>query len=198
MEAARLGRMTEREYLEFERAAEARHEFVDGEVIARTGSGPLHAAVTASLGAALGVRLDGSPCLPFSSDLRVHTPATGLYCYPDLTVVCGAPEYHPDEPQVVTNPTLVVEVLSPATRAHDQGAKLSHYRAHPSIQAILLVDPETGELDAYTRLDDRAWRVERLVAGDELFIAALGDLRIPVADLFRGTEHLRGQSSAGA
>lgn len=190
--------MTEREYLEFERAADEKHEYVNGEVIAMAGGSPLHAAVAARVCGLLMGRLDGGPCLPFNSDLRVHTPATGLYCYPDLTVVCGPPEYHPGEPQVVTNPTLVVEVLSASTRAHDQGAKLAHYRAHPTLQAILLVDPETGELDAYTRLDARAWRLERLVAGDTLFIAALGDLSIPVAELFRGTEHLRGQASAGA
>lgn len=187
MTAAPNLRMTEAEYLAFERDSEQRHEFVNGEVVAMAGGSPLHAAVTTAALVALGSRLRGKPCRPYGSDLRVHVPNTGLYCYPDVTVVCGPLERHTDDRNVVTNPTVVVEVYSPSTRAHDQGPKAAHYRMCSTIQSILLVDPIERTVEQYTRIDTTRWEIERHTEVGELHLAVLG-LMVPVAELFADSD----------
>lgn len=187
MVAAPRLQMTEAEYLRFEREADTRHEFVDGELVAMSGGTPLHALVATNILGELHHRLRGGPCRAYNSDLRVHLAATGMYCYPDATVVCGPLERHPADAHVVTNPSLVVEVYSPSTRAYDQGPKAAHYRLSPGIQTILLVDPLEQTVEQYTRLDGERWEVRLHPATAELHLAHL-DLRLPVADLFAGTE----------
>jgi Uma2 family endonuclease len=184
--AAKLS-LTEAEYLAFERDAETRHEFVNGELVAMAGGTPLHAAVSGAVFLALGSRLRGQPCRPYNSDLRVHLASTGLYCYPDVTVVCGSLELHPDDRNVVRNPSVVVEVYSPSTQSYDQGQKAAHYRQCPSIQSILLVDPIARTVEHYARLDANRWELERLGLAGTLKLPVL-NLEVPVAELFADTD----------
>ncbi len=105
------------EYLELERSSQTKHEFVNGEIYAMAGGTPEHARLAMKLGRLLGAALDGQPCEVFGSDLRVRVVATGRATYPDLTVVCGRAELDPEDAEAVTNPTVLVEVLSePAHR----------------------------------------------------------------------------------
>src|SRR5690606_31274388 len=118
-----------------------KHEFLDGLVWAMAGGSPEHAAIAANIVALLVNQLAGRRCRVFSSDLRVRVKATGLATYPDVTVVCEQLELDPDDPKghTVTNPKLLVEVLSPSTAEYDRGEKLDHYRQIESLEVILLV-----------------------------------------------------------
>lgn len=113
--------MTVAEYLAASAGWEVRYEYVNGEILAMSGGRPRHAAVIANVAVALGSRLRGRPCRVASSDLRIHVPETDAWLYPDLTVIRGPWETAPDDPISVTNPSAVVEVLSPSTRDYDRG-----------------------------------------------------------------------------
>jgi Uma2 family endonuclease len=160
MTAATLpARMSEDAYLAFEGSAPGRHECVNGEVQAMAGGTIAHAIAVASVGAALRAQLRAAGCVAATSELRVHVPTTGLYAYPDVVVFCGPPERHARDRETLTNPSLLVEVLSPTTAAYDRGPRFAHYRAIPSLRAYLLVDPETRTVELFERRPDGAWAI---------------------------------------
>lgn len=156
------GIVTVEEYLSLTAAAEGtaeKLELVNGEPLARSDGSPEHARVAMNVAIALHRRLPAR-CALYSSDARVHVPDTGAYFYPDLTVVCGPREVAAADPLSITNPSLVVEVLSPATAAWDRGPKLAHYQRLPAMRDILLVDPEAARVERTTRQPDGQWLYE--------------------------------------
>ena len=108
-----LPRMTIAEYLEREAAADQRHELIDGEIYAMAGGSPRHAAIAATLIGALYAQLRGTECRPTTGDQRIFVPATGSMFYADVAVICGVYQLASADPNAVTNPTLIIEVLSP-------------------------------------------------------------------------------------
>ena len=125
---ASLGKMSYAEYLALEARADTRHEYLDGEVFAMAGGTPEHGALAMAVARALGVALRGRPCRVFSSDVRVRIPETGLTTYPDLSVVCSKLETDPIDPDAITNPLLIVEVLSDTTEGYDRGGGMGRSR----------------------------------------------------------------------
>src|SRR2546423_1837745 len=105
MEAAHLLHMSEDEYLSFERSSETKHEYANGQIIDMAGASTRHNLIVANVLAALGNRLRGGPCFALASDQRVSVANTALYSYPDVTVVCGSPKFHPKAPATILNPT---------------------------------------------------------------------------------------------
>jgi Uma2 family endonuclease len=139
------------QYLEIEEVARVKHEFYAGEIYAMAGGTPEHAAMAAAVTLALGRQLAAGPCRVYSSDLRVRVLATGLATYPDVTVVCGPSERDPQSPTHVTNPKLIVEVLSPSTAAYDRKEKLQHYQQIPSLDAVVLIEHEQPQIVLWSR-----------------------------------------------
>ena len=123
------------DYLAIEEVSTVRHEFLDGEIYAMAGGSVLHAALSAAVLAALHHQLAGR-CRTYSSDLRIRVLATGLASYPDVTVVCGAPETDPETPTPSSTRRVLVEVLSPGTIDYDLGEKFEHYQRIPSLVAV--------------------------------------------------------------
>jgi len=160
------------EYLETEEVSTVRHEFYDGEIYAMAGGSPEHAALAAAITTALGRQLEGTNCRVYSSDLRVRVLATGLATYPDVTVICGPSIRDPASPSHVTNPKLIVEVLSPGTEDYDRNEKLLHYKQIPSLSTIVLVDHRIDELELLTRTGDD-WSHARFVAGEQVPLTAI-------------------------
>lgn len=132
--------------------------------------------------------LRGSPCRVCSNDLRVRVEETGLYTYPDVTVVCGRAELAPTHPPSLLNPRVVVEVLSASTEAHDRGAKSAHYRRRASIEAIVYVATEERRVEVLTRNADGTWTLHEATTGD-LPIAPLG-VALPVDEVYAGFDAL--------
>src|SRR5688572_25434080 len=116
-------RYTIQEYLRMEYDAEQRHEYYDGEIVAMAGGTPPHSLIITNILAGLHTRLRGSPCRVYESNLRVRVPHSRLYAYPDATVVCGATQHDLEDAkrQTITNPKVIVEVLSPSTEHLDYG-----------------------------------------------------------------------------
>jgi Uma2 family endonuclease len=151
-------RMSEAEYLAFERDNQIKHEFLDGEVYAMSAASEAHNLITTSTIAALYSQLRGRPCKTYPSDMRVRTPATRPYVYPDITVVCGEAQFDDDQRDILLNPTLVIEVLSPHTERYDRGKKFQHYRELESLQEYVLIAQDSPHIERFVRQEDGLWQ----------------------------------------
>ena len=165
--------MTYEEYLTAEAISDVRHEFLNGEVWAMAGGTPEHSALAAAVIGELRVALRGQPCRVFTSDLRIRVLETGLSTYPDVSVVCGRAETAPDDPDAITNPIALVEILSDSTEAYDRGAKAAHYRRIISLQAYVIVSQAEPRIEVYRRADAGRWELTEARAGERAEIAPL-------------------------
>ena len=153
----RVRRLTPAEYLDIERVAAYRSEYFDGEMFAMAGGSPRHSLISANLIREVANRLKRRTCAVYESNLRILVSATGLYTYPDASVVYGPLEFEDPRRDTVLNPTLLVEVLSQSTEAYDRGKKFSHYRQIPSLREYLLVSQEEAKIERFLRNDDGTW-----------------------------------------
>jgi Uma2 family endonuclease len=149
--------LTETEYLEFERAAEFKHEFFDGAVFAMAGGTPEHSLIATNLAAEFRNRLKAHPCVPYDADLRIKVEATGLFTYPDLSVICGPLQFATGTKDTVVNPTVLVEVLSDSTEAYDRGKKFENYRQISTLRDYLLVSQTAPRIEQFMRQPDGRW-----------------------------------------
>src|SRR5258706_3492583 len=168
------------DYLVLERDSEVKHEFDAGEILAMSGGTARHSALAAKIIAAMEVtRAPG--CTVFTSDMRVRVVATGRATYPDVSVVCGPIEYDPEDAArtTITNPALLVEVLSVTTEKGDRGNKWMHYQRISSLQEYVLVGQET-RVEIFSRKSSGTWEyfevregTVRLASGPTLDLAVL-------------------------
>jgi len=177
-------RMTYAEYLAAEERSFEKHEFLDGEVHAMSGGTPEHGALAMAFGAALGSALLGRSCRVFSSDVRVRVKATGLAAYPDISVVCGKLETDDEDPNAITNPVLLVEVLSDSTEARDRGEKAAHYRLIPTLREYVFVSQGRRRIEVYRRNEANRWELFEFEAGAKADLASVG-CAIAVDDVYR-------------
>lgn len=173
-----LHRYTFAEYLAIEEVARVKHEYLSGEIYAMAGGTPEHAALGATLTTMLGEQLRGGPCRVYSSDLRVRILATGLATYPDVTIVWGPTERDPESPTHVTNPQVVIEVLSDGTEDYDRGEKLAHYKQAPSLAAVVLVSHRERKIEVWTRAG-AVWGVATHASGEIASLSPI-DCRLDV------------------
>ena len=175
------------EYLAMEPVEGVKYEWINGEAYAMAGGRPIHSAVTFDVGVALAAQLRGGPCRPSSSDLRLHVALTQAYFYPDLMVMCPPWETVDGDVQSVTNPALIVEVLSPSTAVYDRGAKWEHYRRIPSLQDCLFIDTEARSITHFARTTE-GWSLRDVTEGG-LTLAHLG-IELSIQDVFGDLEHV--------
>lgn len=180
--------LTEEQYLEIERKAERRSEYWNGEMFAMAGGTARHADIKDGLVFVLRRELHGSGCRTYSSDLRVKTPATGLYTYPDLLVICGKLEYADDVKDTVTNPKVIIEVLSPSTELYDRGNKFVHYRSIPSFQEYLLVAQDRIYAEHHVKQSDGSWHSREITdAAATITLESLA-IRFKLMEAYSGVE----------
>ncbi len=142
------------DYLVQERTSAQKHEYLRGDVWAMAGGTAEHGRLAMSIGRVLGNRLQGKPCVVFSSDVRIRVEATDRSTYPDVSVVCGAEQHASDDPDAVTNPVVLVEVLSPNTERSDRGEKFGHYQRLRSLQEYVLVSQDSQRIEVFRRQGD--------------------------------------------
>lgn len=154
------------EYLAYERDSTLKHEFCDGEILAMAGGSRRHNALALRVGAAFDASR-GAGCHAFQSDQRVRVLATGRATYPDVTVVCGPIEGDPADPSgdTITNPAVLVEVLSPSTEGYDRGEKWSDYQLVPSLREYVLVSQHEARVERYLRLPSGGWQYSDVTEG---------------------------------
>ena len=162
------------EYLAFERAADNKHEYDDGEIIAFAGASRQHNLVGGNTFRHLGNQLEGRPCEVYMTEMLVRI-ATTKYVYPDVVVVCDEPEFADEEFDILLNPTVIIEVLSPTTESRDRGDKLQYYGALERVKDYLLVAQDRIRVDHYVKQSPSEWNLRVYTeAGDKIEIASIG------------------------
>jgi Uma2 family endonuclease len=151
-------RYTLEEYFALEQASEAKYEYWQGEVYAMSGASPAHVQIQVNLITLLRSQLRGRPCRIFPSDMRLKVPSLPPYRYPDLSALCGEPIFElMGGLEVLTNPTLIVEILSPTTEAFDRGDKFTHYKSIPSFIEYVLIAQHRPHIGQYVKQSPEVW-----------------------------------------
>jgi len=166
------------EYLDFEEASSERHEYFNGQIYAMAGASPEHELIVMNLGTALNTRLRGR-CRVYGSNLRVIVTETGLYTYPDLSVVCEDAQYEETRPPSLLNPLVLVEVLSESTGAYDRGEKFRHYQRLPSLREVLFVWQDRMRVERFLRQEEENTWILTAITGSSGSIS-LESLQIEV------------------
>jgi Uma2 family endonuclease len=173
-DAATKPYMSYADFLVFEEKSLTKHEWLDGIVYDMSGGTIDHSRVKANVTIVLGIQLRGKRCCVFDSDLAIRVLATGLLTYPDASVVCGLVETDPDNKNALTNPRVIVEVLSDSTEKYDRGEKFAHYRRIPSLAEYVLVSQHEPCIEVYRQTSPGNWDLaEKGLAGQTVTLKSL-------------------------
>jgi len=177
------------DYFELERTSEEKWEWFNGEVFCMSGVSPNHGLVEINFAALLSNKLEGGNCRVFPADIRIKTPAAPPYRYADLSVLCGRPIYENiGGVETLTNPELIVEVLSRSTEAYDRGDKFTYYKSIPSLREYLLVAQHRPHISQFVKQSDDSWNqteVNDLAAS--LYLPSI-DCTLALNEVNRGIE----------
>ncbi len=154
-------RMTAAEYSHWERQQIERHEFFAGEVFSQAGGTRRHSLIGSNILGEVRQLLKGHDCQAHGSDMRVHVESTGYQAYPDVSVVC--PPVQGDSEEVISNPVMLVDVLSPSTADFDRGGKFGHYRQIPSLKEYLVFWQDEPRVEQHTRTPEDLWLLREVV-----------------------------------
>ncbi len=157
MLASVLTTMSAREYLRWERQTEGRSEYHVGQIFAMAGASRRHNRIVTNVSSALSVQLQSRPCNNYSNDMRVRIGDAERYVYPDIVATCGREEFEDDQQDVLLNPLLIIEVLSPSTEAYDRGDKFRYYQTIPSLREYALVSQDRHCFEVYRKQPDGRW-----------------------------------------
>lgn len=174
---------TPEEYLAMERKSETKHELIDGQIYAMAGASLSHIRIVSNLTRHLGNCLVGKPCEPCPTDLKVRIPGTKNYVYPDVTVICGEPQLEDEHKDILLNPTVIFEVLSPSTAEYDRKTKFHFYRRIPSLRHYVMVTQDEMRVEHYVRSTNGKWVLTDLGKEDQLGFDDL-EVSIAVADIY--------------
>jgi Uma2 family endonuclease len=180
--------ISEKEYLAFERNALDKHEYYKGEIFLMSGASFKHNLIESNLRGALHSFLKGKTCREFGSNLRVHIPKNTLYTYPDILVLCEEPDFVDDEFDTITNPSILIEILSSSTANYDRGAKFNLNRDIDTLKEYVLIDSKTIHVVVYTRNGDNTWTLsETKDLNDSIHLPSI-DFTLNIADIYEGID----------
>jgi Uma2 family endonuclease len=162
MAAQSINFVSANDYLKVERSATEKHELHNGQVVAMSGASLPHNHMVSNLFSLIGPFLKSKGCKVFTSDLRVHIPSADSFTYPDLSIVCGKPEMLDDAFDTLTNPSVLIEVMSRSTEKYDRGTKFFYYMQIPSLREYILLDSNSVFIQLATRQADNSWKFEEL------------------------------------
>jgi Uma2 family endonuclease len=181
--------LTEQEYLERERKAEFKSEYLNGEVFAMAGGTLHHASIISDFSGELRNCLIGTTCQVLTQDMRVQASRGGLYAYPDILVFCGQPTLLDEKEDTLLNPILIVEVLSDSTRNYDLGGKFELYREIPTLQEYVTIEQKVVHITTRHRQEDGSWLLRDYVdlKGDLPLSSVVTN--IAIAKIYRNVPH---------
>ena len=177
-------KISARDYLEGEKVSQIRHEYLDGEVYARTETSIRHNRIIRNLLSRLGEKLSGSYCETFFVDIKVHVKKLNRYYYPDLLVVCG--EINQDE-HFTDKPLIIIEILSPSTALTDRREKMFAYKEIESLAEYVLIEQDKIYAEIYRRRDDGLWSWIEFDENEEIEFDSI-DFRMAMMDIYEGIE----------
>lgn len=171
------------EYLALERAAEYKSEYFDGQIIAMAGESPNHGRIKSDTNRIIGNQLVGKTCETFTSDTKVRTPGLNIFGYPDVVVVCGEIIFHDQFKDVILNPKVIIEVLSPSTELHDRREKFISFRQLESLTDYILISQDKVRIEHYVRQGKFWMLAEETDLSQSIYIEAI-DCHLPVNEIY--------------
>jgi Uma2 family endonuclease len=184
MVVATTKRYTASEYLTLEEIAEFKSEFINGEIIPMAGASANHNKIALNFCRILPLVINDQVYEIFMSDMRLWMPEYDRYTYPDVMVVAGEPIFVDQKQMEVTNPCLIVEILSSSTQAYDHDSKFRQYRSIPSFQEYILVYQNSYEVDHYIKESSDRWVLITHKGEDAVIKLASMQLEICLRDLY--------------
>lgn len=181
-------RMTPEAYLDFDRASDIKYEYFDGEISAMTGAKKNHNLINTSLTVNLVNRIGNATCRVFSNDMRIKIESKSGYAYPDIAVACGNLEFEDNEFDTLTNPIVIIEILSDSTEAYDRGDKFAYYRAIPTLQEYILVSHNKCRVEQFTRKEGRMWSMLYYEDMGQIIKIESIDCDVPLSDIYQWVE----------
>lgn len=179
---------SEEEYLEIERSSSEKHEYYQCEIFAMGGAGKKHNIIFSNLFGDLSYMLKGKPCRPFGSDMRIHIPENTLYTYTDISVICKEDiADETNDADNATNPSVIIEILSPSTKSYDRGDKFKLYRDIKSLKEYILIDSDSINIEAFRINENKHWQLEEYKVLNESLLIPTLDLLFPIKDIYEGT-----------
>ncbi|MEP6923879.1 MAG: Uma2 family endonuclease, partial [Pyrinomonadaceae bacterium] len=184
-------------YLEIDRADEERYEYLDGEIYLMAGESGAHGDICTNLVGEIRAQLKGSPCRARSKDTKVRSrgiirpsvTTKGMFSYPDLLVICGAPQYHDEVQDMILNPAVIAEVLSESTERFDRGEKFERYRLwNPTLADYLLVSQDKPLVEHFTRQSDGNWLLREYRGLNTSLIVESISCNLSLAEIFDRVE----------
>jgi len=187
MGALPVQKLSVEEYLALDRASESRMEYHGGEVFPMVASSLAHAVLQINAGRRLAERLDGTPCRTAGSAVRVRVSSSN-FVYPDVLVYCGKPALTDENGDTLTNPKVIVEILSPSTEDYDYGGKFILYRSLESFEEYLLVSQHSPRVEVFLKAPDGSWNLTTYEGLDTVVPVKSLNISIPVSELYEGVE----------
>jgi Uma2 family endonuclease len=183
-------RYTPGEYYQLERDADYKSDYYDGEIFDMSGGTSRHSLITVNITREISLRLKGKPCTVYDSNLRVRVLSNSLRCYPDVSVYYDRLEHDPEDDGVetVTNPTVLIEVLSKSTEAYDRGFKSKSYRTIQSLKAYALVSQTAPFVETYIRQSDGIWQLRESAGFNAAVSLTPIDIAISLAEIYERVE----------
>lgn len=175
------------EYLAVDRAAEVRSEFHDGELFPLETASVAHSRIARNATRRLAELLDGGDCEVLVQPLRTRVSRT-KFVYPDLLVVCGRPELTDEHQDTITNPKVIIEILSPSTADYDYRAKFQLYRSLPSFAEYMLIDQYEPKVEVFRRMQGTDWLLSTYTGSDVAVPVKCLDITLPMSELYAGVE----------
>lgn len=189
MSAESAVKLTPQEYLAFERQSEVKSEYWYGDMFAMVGASEAHNLIVTNVVRELSTQLKGKLCRVYPSDMRVRIPRRPSYKYPDVTVVCGKPMFEDEHRDILLNPTVIVEVLSPSTELYDRSAKFREYRAIDALQAYVLISQDMPLIECYVRQEQtRFWTLADAAGLDASLDLSMIACRIELSEVYANVE----------
>lgn len=180
--------ITIEEYLAQERSGNIRNEYFGGDVFAMAGGSETHNLIAGNTYASLHAQFRQRPCRVYPSDMRVKISQSGLYTYPDISIVCGQPQFEDDHRDTLLNPMVIIEVLSPSTESYDRGKKFQNYRMIPALQEYLLISQDTRHMEHYVRQPDNHWLLSEVSGANDTILMPSVESRLTVLDVYEKTD----------
>jgi len=174
------------EYLEMERASLEKHEYYQGEIFAMSGASDMHNVVFKNVYGDLAYRLKRKFCQPYGSDMRVHIPGNTLFTYPDISIFCKDITVQEHGNDNFTEPSVIIEILSPSTKNYDRGDKFKLYRDIPTLKEYILIDSETITVEAFRLNEHNHWELEEYKKAEDVLFIQTVQLSLPLGEIYEG------------
>jgi len=181
-------KMTIEQYLEFENAADEKHEYYQGEVFAMSGPKITHSDIVVNTLSSIKQFLKGKSCRPYNNDLRIYIEKNTLFTYPDISFFCDEVLTLNNDEMNALNPVILIEVLSPSTKDYDRGSKFKLYRDIPTLKEYVLIDSETINIEIFAVNPEGYWELREYKDMNDVIEISHIDMQLSIEEIYSGTK----------